>query len=344
MGESVTSAASPTLEALSSFESLWRAWRRARRAKRGRGGEPAFSFALEENLLALSEALRARTWRPDPYRYFRLNNTKERVVSEATFRDRVVHHALVSALEPCFEPSFYEHSYACRKGKGTHASLKRVQRLAQGHSHALRLDVKKYFDQMDHEVLMGLLSARVKDDGVLWLCRTLLSHAQVPTTPCDAKRGVPIGNLTSQFWANVYLDPLDRLLSPEHPSLTRYMDDVVVFADDKRVLWELVMAAQEHLDTHLKLRLKARATQVVSVSAGVPWLGWRVFPALVRMDGAARRRFARKLRANVRRAASATTDRRDEERALVASGASLCGHVSAGSTLALRRRLLSAMS
>ena len=114
----------PSYEAVWRFESLLRAFKRARRAKRGRGGEPAFFRELETNLLCLSADLRDRTFRPDPLRFFTLWNKKERVVSEASFRDRVVHHSLVAALEPMFEARFIRHSYACRKGKGQHAALR----------------------------------------------------------------------------------------------------------------------------------------------------------------------------------------------------------------------------
>ena len=135
------------------FGALLAAFHRARRAKRGKGGEPAFYRDLEANLLELSEALRERRWRPDPYRFFVVRHTKERLVAEASFRDRVVHHALVGALEPAFEARFVSSSYACRKGKGVHAALERARRLAQRHRYFLRLDVQSYFASIDHQTL-----------------------------------------------------------------------------------------------------------------------------------------------------------------------------------------------
>jgi len=180
------------------FSPLLRAFRRARRAKRGKGAEPAFYCDLEAELLELSEALRTYRYCPDPYRYFRLRNTKERLVSEASFRDRVVHHSLVAAQEVLFESRFIDHSYACRKGKGVHAAVRRVHRLAKHNRYALRLDVRKYFDHLDHGVLQSLLARRIDDAGILWLTDTILAHACVPSVPFSERRGIPIGNLTSQ--------------------------------------------------------------------------------------------------------------------------------------------------
>ena len=154
-----------SLVRIASFDALLGAFRRARREKRGRGGEPAFAFQIESHLLALGAALRDGSWRPDPYRYFHLRTRKDRIVSEASFRDRVVHHALVAALEPAFEPHFSPFSYACRAGFGQHAALERVRRLARRHAYALRLDVRRYFDHVRHPVLLGLLERGLSRAG-----------------------------------------------------------------------------------------------------------------------------------------------------------------------------------
>ncbi len=113
--------------------------------------------------------------------------------------------------------------------------MRRVHRLAKRNEYALRLDVRKYFDHLDHGILRGLLARRIDDPGILWLSETILAHARVPSVPSSERRGIPIGNLTSHFWANVYLDPLDHVVcdSLGHCSCTRHMDDIVVFADQK---------------------------------------------------------------------------------------------------------------
>ncbi len=328
---------------------LMRAFRRARRAKRGRGLEPAFYFELEANLLRLSEALRSRRYVPDPIRYFELTTGalgKRRTVSEASFRDRVVHQSLVRAIEPVFERRFIEHSYAGRRGRGLHAAVVHVQRLAARHAdgYFLRLDVQAHFEHIDHEILLSLLADRIDDEGILWLCRTLLSHAAVPSVACGEGRGLPIGNLTSQLWANVVLDRLDHHVRDRVgvPTWTRYMDDmlVVVSSEDpraaKRRLWEIAAEAGDLLRGRLGLRLKPSATRVAPVRDGIPWLGLRIFPGLVRLSGPARGRLGRKLRRSAQRAV-ATPCGDDLERARAAS---IVGYAANADSLSLCRDII----
>jgi len=320
------------------FAPLLAAFRRARRAKRGKGGEPAFYLDLEGNLLRLSRELRERIFRPDPYRYFRLFNRKERIVSEASFRDRVVHHSLAAATEPVFERAFIRHSYACRRGRGAHAAVRRARFLCRRYRYYLRMDVRSYFDSVSHDVLVGLLALRVHDPGILWLCRALLDGARVPAVPAGERRGMPIGNLTSQFWANVYLDPLDHLVTGDlgQRTYTRYMDDILVLGDDKPELWEVSAEIARFLRERLLLVAKDKATVVAPVAEGIPWLGFRVFPGLTRVDRQGRRRFGRKIAESMASAESSPLG----EDAEVSSAASLCGHLVQADTRALRRSIL----
>ena len=337
----VTPLAPPTFADVYGFRPLLAAFERARRAKRGKGGEPAFYRDLEANVLQLSDDLRTRRYRPDRYRYFHLRgrpSRKDRIVSEASFRDRVVHHALVAAIEPPFEAHFIRHSYACRKGRGTHAAIRAAQRLAGRLPYFLRLDVTRYFDHVDHDVLLALLAERLADAGIQWLCRTLLDGALVPGVPAGERRGIPIGNLTSQFWANVYLDPLDHLVRDDlgHGAYLRYVDDIAVFAHTKEALWTVARDVRGFLRDRLRLALKDRATVVAPVTEGLPWLGFRLFPGLVRIDHEGRRRFGRRLGASVARAAAAPLADEDE----VARTRSLCGHLDAAQACRLRQDVL----
>ena len=328
----------PAFEAVYSFNALQEAFRKARKAKRGKGGEPVFYRDLETNLLALSTQLRDRTYRPDPYRYFSLVNKKERLVSEASFRDRVVHHALVSAIEPVFERRFIEHSFACRKGKGSHAAVIRARKLARRHRYFLKMDIHHYFADVDHQVLLRLLGDRLYDPGIMWLCETLLAGAKVPSSEPNEPRGLPIGNLTSQFWANVYLDPLDNLISKQHGNGTymRYMDDLLMFGRCKEALWEQKAAIGRFARQTLRLKIKDRATVVAPVTEGIPWLGFRIFPGLTRIDRHGRKRFGRKIARSIKNANSGHIAE-DEE---VSSAASLCGHLEQANTLELRREVI----
>ena len=320
-----------------SFSSLLTAFKKARRAKRGKGGEPGFYLNIEDNLLRLSRELEDRTYQPDPYRYFRLNNTKERLVSEASFRDRVVHHSLVGALEEVFEPGFIHNSYACRKDKGMHRALKQAHCLARKLPCFLKLDVEKYFASIDHDVLFRLLEQRIEDDGILWLCRTLMRHASVPGVQSPTDRGLPIGNLTSQFWANVYLDVVDqtawRMLGDEY---LRYMDDMLFFAHSRQMLKQVREAICEVLSGQLKLALNERSCVLAPVSEGIPWLGFRVFPANLRMDRGTKKRFARKMTAAFRKGAAGYP----ADDAELARAASLVGHAGHADTFGFRQALV----
>jgi RNA-directed DNA polymerase len=328
----------PTFGDVRSFTSLLAAFRRARRAKRGKGGEPEFYLNLETNLLRLSRELSERTYRPDPYRYFPLRTPKSRVVSEASFRDRIVHHSLVGSLEPGFERQFVETSYACRKDKGVHLAIEDARAAARRWPFFLKMDFEKYFDSIWHEVLLGLLRQQVTDPGILWLCKLLMKEARVPGVGAGERRGLPIGNLTSQFWANVYLDPLDHFCCrlPGVQAYARYMDDLLLFSDEKTFLGDALRAITEYAQRQLRLHVKEHATVVAPVNEGIPWLGFRVFPGAVRLKHAAKVRFYGNLHASMAVAANSPWDEGEQ----VARSASLCGHVAHGNTRALRKAVV----
>ena len=328
----------PTYHDVFSFSSLLAAFRKARRAKRGKGGEPEFYLHLEENLLRLSEQLRDRTFRPDPYRYFPLRTPKNRVVSEASFRDRIVHHSLVGALEPIFERRFVGTSYACRKDKGVHLALKDARTGARRFPFFLKLDFEKYFDSIRHEVLCAMLRRHVSDAGILWLCELLMKEARVPGVEQGERRGLPIGNLTSQFWANVYLDPLDHFAGglPGVCAYHRYMDDLLLLARDKKILWRALDGISDFAHQRLHLELKASATMVAPVTEGIPWLGFRVFPGTVRLNHLSKVRFLRRIGASMEAAAESPWDEGDQ----LPRAATHCGHVAHANTRQLRRSVM----
>ncbi len=329
----------PQYQNVCSFTALLAAFKKARRAKRGKNGEPAFYLELESNLLDLSDQLNTHAFVPEPYRYFSLHNKKDRVVSVASFRDRVVHHALVAELEPLYEELFVPTSFACRKGLGMHRALKMAHDLCRRHRHFLKLDIRKYFDHISHSVLLKILAEHVCDKDILWLCETLLAHAGVPGIEASERRGVPIGNLTSQFWANVYLNRLDQAFAQKFSGLPylRYMDDILIFGSDKDELWSAHGFINSYVDLVLALELKASATVVAPVTEGIPWLGFRVYPGTVRLDHGSRTRFLRKVRGNFLAAANAMDD---EMAGIVASAQSILGHIGHCNSLMFRRSVL----
>jgi retron-type reverse transcriptase len=210
-----------------SFASLLRAATKARRGKRFRPAVARFHLDLEPELCRLHEELAAKTYRPGPYQTFLIHQPKQRLISAAPYRDRVVHHALTAVLEPIYERSFLFECYACRKGKGTHAAVRRCQQFARRFRYVLKADVRKFFPSIDHQTLKALLARKVKDPDVLWLAGLLIDHSNPQEevqdwfpgddlfAPAARRRGLPIGNQTSQFFANVYLDPLDHFVKEQ---------------------------------------------------------------------------------------------------------------------------------
>jgi retron-type reverse transcriptase len=291
-----------------SFENLLRAAEKARRGKRFRPPAARFFFHLERELWRLHEELVAKTYRPGPYRTFKIYEAKKRQISAAPFRDRVVHHALTGILEPIFERSFIHDSYACRKGKGTHAAVDRCQEFVRRFRYVLKADVRKYFPSIDHAILKGLVARKIKDPHVLWLVGKIIDHSnpQDPVlmwfpgddlfTPTERRRGLPLGNQTSQFLANVYLDPLDHFVT-DHLGLSyvRYVDDFLVFANDKRRLHEVKGEIEHFLET-LRLQIHRHKSVVFPCHLGIRFLGFRVFPThrLIAKENV--RRFRRRMR------------------------------------------------
>lgn len=294
---------------LTSFRHLLRAARISARGKRFRPSVLAFHADLEPNLFDLQRRLVDHTWRPGRFRDFYIHDPKKRLISAAPYRDRVVHHALVGVLEPIWERCFIADSYASRKGKGTHAAMRRCQHFARRHRWAWKADVRQFFPSIDHEILMGQLARKVKDPNVLRLARTIIEHAPSTEaephwfpqddlfTPSERRKGLPIGNQTSQFFANVHLDPLDHFVKERLrlPGYIRYVDDFVAFADDKSALHE---ARRQVIDFLAGLRLRLHPTKdaIFPVKQGIRFVGYRVWPTHVKLPADNVHRFRRRLR------------------------------------------------
>lgn len=268
------------------------AYRRAAKGKRNRPAAAAFEYRLEDQLLALQEELRSRTYGPGPYTSFYIHEPKRRLISAAPFRDRVVHHALCNVIEPIFERSFIDDSYANRIGKGTHRALNRAQELARRYRYVLQCDIRQFFPSIDHAILRDTLAQKIADEHVRWLVEHILASGQGVLSEeytmvyfqgddlfaANRPRGLPIGNLTSQFWANVYLNPFDHFVKRtlHCPGYVRYVDDMLLFADEKALLWRWKTAVQQRLAA-LRVTIHEGA-HPRPVTEGVPFLGFVVFP------------------------------------------------------------------
>lgn len=290
-------------EQLTSFENLYRAAYRVLRGKRTQVRAGDFFRTLEYNLLRLQSELRAYAYRPGPYRTFWITTPKRRLISAAPFRDRVIHHALINVIEPIFERRFIYHSYACRVEKGTHRALQQFVNWARSSRYVLKMDIRKFFPTLDHEVLKQRLRQTIKDRQVLWLCDLIIDHSNEQEwveqhfpdddllTLSSRRRGIPIGNLTSQFFANVYLDALDHFVKDRLrvKRYLRYVDDFCCCHDDKSVLQELRAAVTEFL-LSVRLRLNEGKSRVRQVKEGVEFLGFVVFPQELRLNHTSVRR------------------------------------------------------
>jgi RNA-directed DNA polymerase len=338
---------------VTSFENLYQAFKKAARGKRGQANVAAFEFDLEKNLFQLQEELQARTYRHGRYDSFYIHDPKHRLISAAPFRDRVVHHALVRVIEPIFDRSFIPDSYANRKGKGTHAALDRAQEFARRNRYVLQCDLRQFFPSIDHAVLRQTLARKIADRDVLWLAdRILESGVGVLADEYDMvyypgddlfaanrPRGLPIGNLTSQFWANCYLNPLDHFVQRELrcPAYVRYVDDFLLFCDDKRQLWAWKGVIQGTL-AGLRLSLHERQSTVYPVSSGIPFLGFRIYPHCRRLKRANGVAFARRLRRHCTAISAGELTYPELHRRVQG----WIAHAAHGDTEGLRRSLLSA--
>lgn len=286
----------PDFERVASFFPLLAAAKRAARSHQGSPGVAEFLLRVEPEVLQLERELRSGDYRPRPYRTFQIREPKPRTISAAAFRDRVVHHALCAELEPALERGAVPVSFACRRGKGVMAALGHMQGLVRRHRYALKLDVRHFFETLSHAVLKRLLAPRIADERLRWLCGVFVDAGAPGSAP---GRGLPIGNLTSQHFANFYLGPLDRLLTRELRvgGYCRYMDDSLVFDGAKNALWEAHRRIEVLLRTRLDLELKSEATRVLPVTEGVPFLGFVVFERLIRLDPHGVRRWRKRMRA-----------------------------------------------
>lgn len=334
---------------LTSFSNLLLAAHRAAAGKRGRPDVAAFRLNQEWELLALQRELRDGSYRPGAYRVFLVREPKSRVISAAPFRDRVVHHALTQVLEPVFEQRFSDASFACRTGFGTHRALAKARNAVARYAYTLKCDVRKYFPSIDHEILKGLLARVIKCQPTLELAASIIdgSNPQEAAnfyfpgddlfTPFNRRRGLPLGNQTSQFFANVYLNGLDhfveRTLRPG--AYVRYVDDFLLFSDDKRSLAEFRGRIERFL-AGLRLGIHEGKSRVYTAAEGVTFLGWRIFADRARLSRGNVVRFRRRMRSLQRQFASGRIDWPDVE-ARVRAWIAHAGH---GETWRLREQVL----
>ncbi len=333
-----------------SWENLRLAHRKAARGKRGKRAAATFEYLLADNLLELQSELASKTYRPGSYHSFHIHDPKNRLISAAPFRDRVVHHALCNVIEPLFERSFIHDSYANRVGQGTHRALDRAQAFARRYRYALPCDVRQFFPSIDHAVLKEILAGKIHDADVMWLVDGVLESGigilsdeyEMAWFPGDdllaavRPRGLPIGNLTSQFWANCYLNPFDHFVKRELRcrAYLRYVDDVLLFADDRQTLWAWHGQIVQRLAL-LRLTIHPGAQPRPAVE-GFPFLGFVVYPTHRRL----KRRKVVAYRRKLKRLVADWICGEETQEAVVASLLGWINHARYGDTWGLRRSVL----
>lgn len=346
-------------EIISDFQTLLVSYQKARLCKRFNDTILRFGFFLEGNLLRLQRELKSGEYAPSSYVCFTILDPKVRRVAAPAFRDRVVQHALVSQIEPLFEKRFIYDSYACRKGKGTHFGMQRVKKFLAGvrsffggkkEIYCLRMDIEKFFASVSWDILLTLIFQQVTCPKTRELIRKIMTqhrcfdtHNRPIAPPADIvcpkeRRGLPIGNLTSQLFANIYLNELDHFAKETLRIrwYARYMDDFLIIHQDKKYLHKTKHDIEAFLKQTLKLRLKKEKVVVSNVSSGVPFVGYRIFYDHVLIRGSTLLRMQRKLRKRRKDRKNGYISRRVFKTGL----ASIDGHLRYADSFNLSQKLL----
>jgi retron-type reverse transcriptase len=295
------------LEQIVEYENLRRAVERALRGKRHRPDARWFVDHLDTNLRELREQLLSGSLALGCYHQFVIYDPKERVITAPCFRERVLHHAVINICEPILERWLIDDTYACRRGRGRIVALQRTRRFSRRYAFYLKLDIRKYFDSVPHPEIKQRLRRLFKDPKLLMIFDQIIDSFRPML-----QRGLPIGSLTSQHFANFYLAWFDRFAKEQHrlPGYVRYMDDMLLWSNSKADLRKFQDAATDFLACELKLQVK-ESPYINRSGHGVDFLGCRVFPWGVTLNRRSRVRYGHKLRQLERDFAMGAIDERD---------------------------------
>jgi len=290
------------------YENLYQAYRSARKEKTERGEVMAFTAHLEENLIEIQNQLMWHTYKPGRYREFYVSDPKKRLIMALPFRDRVVQWAIYRQINYLLDKRYIPTSYACRIGGGTQRAVHQLQqyiRHTPGEVYVLKLDVSKYFYRIDHDVLLDILHRIFKDQELLELLRRIIDDDQggglfgidIETGEREAGVGMPIGNLTSQMFANLYLNEADQYTKHalKAKKYIRYMDDMVIVSNDLSYLHDCWQAMDDFLASHLKLQLNRKST-IQAARDGIDFCGYRVWRDHIRLRQKSALKMKRRLR------------------------------------------------
>lgn len=291
-------------------KNIFRGWKEFLVGKKKKKDVILFQKNLKENLTRLYKSLKQHTYEPGGYTGFYVRDPKIRLIHKATVPDRVVHHIVSIVLEQIYEPTFYAHSYSCRKNKGTHRGVIALHKMARKVSlnnirtcWALKCDIKKFFASVNQQILFDILKRRIKDEEFLNLLNKIInSFYSDRTTDLSDRKGIPIGNLTSQLFSNIYLDDLDQFVKHKLKVkyYLRYADDFVILSHDKVFLEKLIFPIQEFLKSKLDLEIHPDKIIFRKFTNGIDFLGYIVFPYHILPRTRTKRRLMKKIRKRIK--------------------------------------------
>jgi len=271
-----------TFQKIISLSNLFTAWEEFKSGKRSREDVLEFELHLEDNIFAIYEELKSGGKRQIKYEQFHITDPKPRIINKASVSERIVHQAIYQILMPIFDKTFIFDSYSCRDEKGTHKGFKRLVELARKQSKnyscpcwALKCDVRKFFHSIDHEILTNLLSRRIADEKLMNLLTEIIrSFESAPG------KGMPLGNLTSQLFANIYMDPLDKFVKHKLKAkyYLRYADDFMFLADNREVHEKYLVEVGSFLNERLKLSLHPDKCILRKLNWGIDFVGYVTHP------------------------------------------------------------------
>ncbi len=295
-------------EKIISPENLFLAWDNFKNGKQKKNDVQEFEWELEQNIFQLHRELRRRTYRHHNYSSFYISDPKQRHIHKAEVRDRILHHAIFTVVNPIFEETFIANSFSCRIGKGTHKGIvaleKTIRKESKNYSkrcYILKCDISKFFGTVDHEILTSILRKRIKDENARWLLGEVIDSFSSNQSDIFKPKGLPIGNLTSQLFANVYLNELDQFIKNELKikHYARYTDDFVIVSDSEIQLQEILQPISVFLKEKLALDLHPKKVVIKKYSQGIDFLGYISFPHRRLVRTKTKRRIFKKLKKRV---------------------------------------------
>ncbi len=264
-----------------SLENLFLAWSEFKRGKSKKIDVQQFKFCLEDNIFQLNSELKNQNYKHSHYTPFFVRDPKLRKIHKATVKDRILHHAVFRILYPIFDKSFIADSYSCRDDKGTHKAVNRLRNFAgrvgkndTQNCFVLQCDIKKFFDSIDQGILLALLKKKIKDEKTLWLLGEIINSFSV-----SSGRGLPLGNITSQLFANIYLNEFDQFVKHQLrlKYYIRYCDDFIILSESEEFLTDLIPQISNFLKEKLGLSLHQEKTKVKKYHQGIDFLGYVSF-------------------------------------------------------------------